>query len=160
MNNTIRNEMIVVLGNEKVCADCQIRVLSNISKFLDNVDYSNKIKESLDLIVSRDEENMNFWVELPKMISIIININKANVVGSTAIEVDYMKYVLYAVIYNYLETYHADILNKQNPGDLRICFLNILDILLTKPKNIQLNRETLFQMLSSCVCGPDGLIRL
>lgn len=162
MNNDLRNEMLVVLNTENVCDDCQIRILHCCSKFINNHEYMEKVKKLLNLfffVVKKEDEEINFWVELPKMITILIDLNK-RVVTDKDMEIDYMKFVLYAIIYSYLDTEQSETLNRQSPGDLRICFINILGVLLTKPKRIKITKETIWHMLSSCICSDDNEILL
>lgn len=153
MNNTIKGEMLVVLNNEQVCDECQIRVLAHASKFLNNQKYmqefNNRMNDFFKLISDDD-----FFIMLPKVISLIIDLNK-EVLGSDEICVDYMKFIIYVLVYNYLDSNQPNLLNKLKPGEFRICFINLLDILLTKPKNITLKKQSLFQMLKSCLCGDD-----
>ena len=158
-DNNLRNEMLVILNSEKVCGDCQIKIMSQLTKFVDNLDYMVKIKEMLDLFFAGKTE-INFWVELPKIISVIIDFNKKIWNKDDEICVDNMKFILYGVIYNYLDMYQPQMLNLQDQGDLRICFLNILGVLLTKPKKIKVLKESLWHILTNCVCGDDGSISI
>lgn len=158
MNNDIRDEMIIVLNSENVCGDCQIKCMSICSKFINNQKYMAKAKELLDLFFENKKE-VNFWVELPKIISVIIDLNKQLATNGN-IEIDHMKYAIYSIIYSYLDTFQPQLLNSQDQGDLRICFINILGVLLTKPKKIRIIKETLWEILSDCVCGDSDKIRI
>lgn len=157
MNNSVRGEMIVVLNSEEIDPEPQIIILARAAKFLNNEVYTKEIKEKLDPFFVT--ENINFWIELPKIISVIIEHNK-KVVGKDEINVDDMRYVLYVIVYSYLDENQSILLNKLDQGDLRIGLLNILYVLLIKPKLIKVAKQSLFQILFNCVCGDDGMIKL
>lgn len=159
MNNDIRSEMLVVLNSENVCDDCQIRILAYINKFINNVKYLERSKEKLDLFFESKEpddtsSSVNLWIEIPKMISVLIDLHK-NVTFTSNMQQDYMKFVIYGIIYNYLDSHQAQILNKLAPGDFRIYFLNLLEVLLTKPKKIEAVKQSLWDALKGCICGDD-----
>jgi hypothetical protein len=160
MNLDLQKELLVIIQNyqPEICDDCQVRILAKCSKFVNNPVYMDKVKNILDPFFSNDRD-FNFWVELPKIISSVIELNKTVVAGSE-IEVDYMKFVLYAIIYHYFDTFQKEILNKQNEGDIRIIFMNILSILLTKPKKIRIKKQSLFSIIFNCIFGDSGILRL
>lgn len=160
MDNTLRNEMISLLTNYEpiIDPDDQIRILAISSQFVNNSQYMDKVKEILDVFFVEDRE-FNFWVELPKIISLLIDFNKT-IASSKEIEIDKMKFVFYAVIYSYMDNFQSITLNKMNPGDFRICFLNVISILLTKPKNIKVNKQSLFSIIFNLLCGDDGILKI
>ena len=153
MNNDVRGEMIVVLGNEAIEPDEQVVILATAAKFLNNVQYIQEIKDKIDVFFYEDA---NFWVELPKIISVIVDIIK-HVLNNSEIPKIHMKYILYTVIYHYLNEYQSIVLNKINQGDLRIGLLNLLSILLLKPKNIKVMKQSLFNILINCICGDENI---
>lgn len=155
MNNTIKGEMLVVLNNEQVCDDCQIRILAQSSKFLNNTKYMDALNNRMNDFFKLANDD-NFFIILPKVISLIVDLNKTTL-GSNEVCVDYMKFIIYILVYNYLDSFQASLLNKLKPGEFRICFINLLDILLTKPKNIKIKKESIFHMLISCICGDDAI---
>lgn len=160
MDSNLRNEILLVMQNytPAICPDCQVKILAQCTKFVNNTEYMNKIKSIVDTLFT-SKENYNFWIEIPKIISVIIDINKT-IISVKDIEVDYMKFVIYAIIYSYFDAYQRDILDKQDEGDLRICFINILNILLIKPKKIAMKSQSLFSILFNCICGDDGIIKV
>ena len=158
MNNDIRNEMIVLLNADKVCGDCQIKILAVCAKFLSNDSYMDKIKPILDGFFP-DNEDVNLWIELPKITAIIVETNK-QVVNNEPVDIDTMKFVVYAVIYHYLDNYQSIFLNKQPAGFLRVCWTNLVEILTMKPKHVNLKKLTLWKMFIGCICGDDSMIRL
>lgn len=158
MNNDIRSEMIVVLNSENVCDECQIRILSYTNKFINNEKYLVKSKEKLDLFFNKEPlVEFNIWIELPKMICVLIDLH-SSVIFTKDIGQDYMKFVLYGIIYNYLDSEHALILNKLEPGTFRICFLNLLEVLLTKPQKIEALKQSLWNALTDCLCDAGDNI--
>jgi hypothetical protein len=160
--------MIVVLNSENVCDDCQIRILACTNKFINNVKYLEKSKEKLDMFFTRSEPveddgkpapdtDVNLWVEIPQMIKILIDLHKS-VTFVHDIDQDYMKFVLYGIIYNYLDTHHADILGKLEPGHFRIYFLNLLEVLLTKPKKIEAVKQSVLSSIFGLCCDDDDKV--
>ncbi len=158
--NDLRNEIIILLTNYEsiINEDDQIRILAICSKFVNNQQYMDKIKDMLDAFFV-DGREFNFWVELPKMISIIIEFNKT-INSSKDIPIDFMKFVIYAVIYDYMDNFQSITLNKIDQGDLRICFYNVLAVLLTKPKKITVKKQTLLSVIFNLCCGDDGVIKI
>jgi len=153
MNNDVRGEMIVVLNSEEIDPDQQIIILGTASKFLNNVKYVQQIKDKLDIFFV---EGFNFWVELPKIISVIIEFNK-NVFNNNDISKKHMKYVLYVVLYNYLNESQPNVLNNLDQGDFRIGLLNILLILMFKPTNVKVLKQSFGKMLLNCICDDDKI---
>ena len=158
MNNDIRNEMIVVLGNSNVCRNCQIAICADISRFLENETYVAAIKDKLDLFFTPDKE-INLLVDLPRMVLDVITLNET-IESSTTIEIEDMKYVIYGIIYNYLDQHQPIILNRQHPGDLRVIFLNILDTLLIKPKKLKITKLSIWKILTKLCCDDNNNIKL
>jgi hypothetical protein len=158
MDNNVKGEMSIILCSENVCEDCQVRTLSISNKFIGNPVYMASVKNILDAFFI-DAPNVNLWIEIPKIISVIIDLNKT-VKNNGEIDVDYMKFVLYAIIYSYLDKEQPITLNKLNQGDIRIGLLNVLSILIIKPKKIKVLKQTLINILTNCICGDDGLIHL
>jgi hypothetical protein len=158
MDNNVKGEMIIVLCSENVCEDCQVRTLSLTNKFIGNPQYAKSVKDLLDLFFI-DSPDINLWIQLPKIISVIIDLNKS-VKNNGEIDIDYMKFIIYAIIYSYLDKEQPIALNKLNQGDIRIGLLNILSILITKPKKIKVLKQTLINILTNCICGDDDIIKL
>lgn len=161
MDNNLRNEMLIVMNNENVCGDCQVKILSICSKFVNNGEYMHKIIDAFELLLNKEE--LNFWVILPQLINIIIDINKNVMVGEflkDGFDIDYMKFVLYAILYSYLDNNKSILLNKLDQGDLRIGFIHIIGNLLIKPKKLKINKQTLLQKLLSCICDDTDTILL
>lgn len=161
MDNNLRDEMIIVMNNENVCGDCQVRVLSVCTKFVNNVKYMEKVGGAFELLLSGGTEN--FWVILPQLINIIIQINKDVLVSGVlqeGFDVDYMKFALYAVVYSFLDHHKSILLNKLDQGDLRIGFINIIENVLIKPKRLRVDRQGLIGKLMSCICDDENTILL
>lgn len=163
MDNNLRNEMLIVMNNESVCGDCQVKILSICTKFVNHQQYMSKIGEAFELLLNNERGIDNFWVIFPQLINIIIQINKDVLVGDIlqdGFDIDYMKFVLYAVVYSYLDNHKSILLNSLSQGDLRIGFINIIGNLLIKPKKLKINRQSLLQKLISCICDDDNTILL
>lgn len=161
MNNNLRNEMIVLLSNHEpqVLDDDQVKILANCSKFVNSTLYMDGIKKALDVFFF-DDPAVNLWVELPKIINVIIDFNKNVDAMTKDIKVDYMKFIIYAVIYSYLDSSKPELLDDNNRGNLRIGFLNILNILFTDAKKILVKKQTIWSALMQCVCGDNGKIKI
>jgi hypothetical protein len=159
MNNDIRSEMLVVLNSENVCDDCQVRILACLNKFINNAKYLEKSKEKLDFFFSKEPTDppINLWIEIPKMIKVLIDLHKS-VTFIKDIEQDFMKFALYGIIYNYLDHYHAETLNKLEPGEFRIYFLNLLEVLLTKPKHIKAVKQGWLSCIADMCCVDDDQV--
>jgi hypothetical protein len=163
MNNTLRDEMIILMSNyeQEIPGDEQVKIIANCSKFVNNQKYMDEIKKALDIFFPSGD--FNFWVELPKIINVVIDVNKNIDSLAKDIKVEHMKFIIYAIIYSYLDVNQSAILNKQDfeksedfKGNLRIGFLNILSILLIKSKNICVKKQSLFCVLLNCIFGDDG----
>ena len=71
-----------------------------------------------------------------------------------------MKFVIYGVIYNYLDTEKNELLNTVDHGTLRCSFLNILPLLLIKPTKLNVKKQTLISALLNCICGDDDIVKI
>ena len=162
MNNDLRDELITLMSNyePQVCGDCQVKIIANCAKFINNVSYMTEIKKLLDLFFI-DTTTFNFFVELPKITQVIIDYYKNNIITlSKDIDPDHMKFIIYGVLYSYLDNFQSTTLNTINGGDFRIAFINVLSILFVKSKSIKINKLSLFGALFNCICGDDGKIKL
>lgn len=159
-NNNLRNEIIMILENydTEICPDCQIKILAICAKFVNSTEYMDKVKQLFDVFFI-NRENVNFWIELPKMISVLIDFNNT-IQANKEIPIDHVKFAIYAIIYAYLDNYQSILLNSLDQGGLRISFFNILAILLTKPKKIAVKKQSIINALLNCMCGDDGIIKI
>ena len=158
MNNSLRGEMMVVMSNEQVCDECQVRILALASRFLNNPMYVNALKDRLDLFFSGPIE-CNLWIELPKMVSSILDLNKT-LISAIDIDVPYMKFCIYVLLYNYLHEYQPIVLDRLDVGEFRICLLNLLDVLMIKPSSAKIVKQTLWSALMHCICADEKVIKL
>lgn len=158
MNDNLRSEMSIVMGNENVCDDCQVRVNALLSKFLNNISYMNEVKISLDVLING--RDIDFLSEFPKLIFTIIELNKRIVCTYKNIDKEYMKFVIYGVFYNYLDVSQNKLLNSVDQGNLRVSFINSLTLLFTKPKYLNIRKQSLISMLLNCICGNDNIIKI
>lgn len=160
MNSDLQKEILLVLENYEpaICGPCQVKILAKCTQFVNNEQYMKQIKVILDPIFANNRE-FNFWVEIPKIISAIIEFNKT-IVSTNEISINKMKFVIYSIIYSYFDNHQSILLNKQDPGDLRIIFMNVLHILLTKPKKIKVKKQSLFSIIFNCIFGNNKSIKI
>jgi hypothetical protein len=158
MNNDLRQEMLVILTNEKICVDCQLKINASLGYFLNNQKYTSELHKLLNNLISN--RTIDFFSEFPKIISLIIEFNKSIVCTYENIDKDYMKFIIYGIVYNYLDTEQNTLLNTLDPGLLRIVFVNTLQLLLLKPKKLNVHKQTIFSMLANCICGNDDVIKI
>lgn len=155
MDANLRNELLLVLANENIEEDF-MRVIRNCTKFVNNSDYMDRVLKKFSELFSPDSSDVNFWVVLPKLFHTVIEINK-DVDNISEIPEKDMKYVIYSVIFSYLDK-HKDA-SWVHEGDLRVAFVNLSELILLKPKHIKVMAQKCFSSCLSC-CEDDTKIHL
>jgi len=156
MDSNLRNELLLVLTNENVSDNDQIRILNNCSKFVNNIKYMEKVKEKLSQVF--EPHQTNFWILVPKLMSMIVEVNQS-VDNINEIPEHHMKFCIYAVIVSYLEQEKPFNIVGECDGDLRVAFVNISEILLTNPMKIKVMASKCFSSCWSC-CHDSSKIHL
>ncbi len=147
MNEQIRNEMILLLNIDGIKSDEQIKILSYVSSFLSSTEYFVEIKSVLNSIFAQPD--FDIVTELSRLILNILTINK-KCSFRKEIKANRMKYVIYAVIYNYMLKEQIDYLNKINIGTLRLMYCNCFDLLTIDFSSISIVKEC------GLLCGLFG----
>jgi len=153
MNNDLIAEMTALLTNENILGDEQVKINALIGNFLNDGVYMYELTSKLDALINGRE--LDFLAEFPKMIMLIVELNKKVLFLSNKIDKDLAKYVIYGLIYNYLDKNHSKLLNQLNPGSLRIAFTNICEVLMVKPKKVNVKTQSFSRMLLNCICSDD-----
>lgn len=153
MNTDLTAEMTVLMTNENVCAENQIKINALLGNFLNNDIYMHELTHKLNELLNNRE--IDFFAEFPKIIMLIVELNKKVLFLSNEIEKELSKYVIYGLIYNYLDNYQSKLLNQLNQGSLRIAFSNICEVLMVKPKKVNIKKQSLTRMLLNCICNDD-----
>ena len=140
MNETIRNELILLLNIDSVKPDEQIKILSICSAFLSSKPYNDELKKLLNPIFNQPD-GFDIGSEFARLIINILNLNQQctyyKVVGN-----EKLKYIIYGIIYNFLLREQLDFLNGQNLGTIRLLYCNAWDLLSFDINKLKIIKET------------------
>ena len=157
MNNDLLQEMTVVLTNEKYDENEQIKVNAQLGRFLNCPEYMKKVTDKLNSLI--DKRNIDFASEFSEIIYCVIELNKHVISVKNEISKKNMKFVVYGIIYDYLDKHQPKLLNSLDQGVIRIAFINAVQLLLENPKNIKVQKQSLLDMIKHCIWG-DNFIRI
>ena len=155
MNDEIQNEMILMMGIYNIDGTEQVKILAIISKILANEEYTDKIKEQLNSLINDDFNIIN---EFSRLISLIIQINRAIDTWKDITE-ERVKFIIYAIIFNYLFKNQPQILNNIPRGDIRLVYSNCIDLVMIIPQTLKIGKEGCCNFLGrkiswlSCIRG-------
>lgn len=139
MNDSIWEELSFILnkfGKEE--PNEHIKIKHACTRMLDNNDYMNTIKLSLDSIFKiQNFDNSDF----SRLLLAIIEVNK-KVSYYKELSENRMKYVIYAVLYSYLINNQHDFVNLEGITKIRISYFNSIELALLVPQTMKIAKET------------------
>ena len=145
MNSDIQGELTLLMNIYDVKANEQIKILSICSKVLTNEEYIKSVKDLLNDVMKN--EDFIFIIEFFRVISSLIHLNK-NVSFYKEISEDRMRFVLYAVLFDYLLKNQANLINKLPIGQLRLLYCNAMDLVLMQPEFIKIAKKSVLSCIS------------
>ncbi|RTL06732.1 hypothetical protein EKK58_04315 [Candidatus Dependentiae bacterium] len=126
MNETIRNEVALLLDIDNVKPNEKEKILSICSSFLSSTKYITELKNILDGVFNAPD-GFEISSEISRIILGILKLND-KCTYTKNINNDRLKYIIYGVIYSYLIKNQVDFLNSQNYGTFRLLFCNAWDL--------------------------------
>lgn len=151
MNEEIRNELLLILNVfEKTETDKQVKIISMLSKILDNKIYTETIKKELEAITSI--KNFDITVDFTRLILSVLNVN-SRFEFQKEISVNKMKYIIYGIIYNNFVKNDPNILNNIDITKFRILYYNAINLMLLPPENLKIKTNSFWEWLFGDICG-------
>lgn len=134
MQEQIKFELEMLLNSDNLKGGERNKIEAICNDFLAHNVYMNDVQRSLGVMFRHPE--FDFKSEIPKVILLILSLHN-QVDYYKEIKQQRSKYLIYAVLYNYLTKYQTEILNKQDMGQFRLLFSNCWDLLATNVNSIQ-----------------------
>jgi len=154
MNSTIITELYLVLNKiDNISENNAVKVMNLCSKIMDNIQYNTIVKNTLDTYFKMENFNM---ADFPRLMLAIIKLNeKLEYVDK--ITVDELKYIIYAVLINYLFNNQINFINTVSMDKIRITYFNCVELMIVMPNTIKISKEGCCSCIGRAV-GSDWLV--
>ncbi len=147
MDSNLQREILLLTEDDGLKGSEAIKILSICSHMLKTEAYVTVVKNMLDNVFNSPD--FNFMTEFGHVIKGIISLNRrANYYKMVSL--NRVKYVLYAVFYNYLYHQQPDVLNSLDMGEFRTLYDNTWDLLKTEPILLQIAKEGCMNWFARC----------
>ena len=148
MNPECQREVLLMTEIDSVKGSEAIKILSICSHILDNNEYVKEVVKMLDNIFNSSD--FDIAVEFAHCIFALSSLNK-RMNYYKKVNGERTKYILYAILYEYLRKHQTDLLNKFD-SKIRIMFNNCWELLSKSPHSLNIIKES----WSSCIIRKSG----